>query len=50
VTSTIRKKREGFSLQFTQRKQEAANSLLVSLKLRNYLSIRLSHLKMSQST
>jgi len=38
-----------FSLQFTQCKQEAANSL-PALKPWHYLSIRLSHLQTSQST
>jgi len=41
-------KRQGLSLQFTQCKQEAANSL-PALKPWYYLSIRLSHLQTSQS-
>ena len=49
MTNTICKKRQGFSLQFTQCKQEAANSLL-ELKPWHYLSIRLSYLQTSQST
>jgi len=49
VTSTIRKEtRFKFGLQFTQSKREAANSL-PALKPRHYLSIRLTHLQMSQS-
>jgi len=48
MTSTVQKKRQGFTLQFTQCKQEAGNSL-PTLKQWHYLCIRLSHLQISQS-
>jgi len=49
MTTTVQKKRQGFTLQFTQCKQEAGNSL-PALKQWHYLSIRLSHLQTSRST
>jgi len=45
----IKRQEFWFSLQSTQCKQEAANSLS-ALKLQHYLSFRLSHLQTSQST
>jgi len=45
----VKKQGLRFSLQFTQCKVEAASNL-PALKASHYLSIRLTHLQMSQST